>query len=48
MTLVTKKDSNEILKDYLKSHGITQHYVATKIGMSDLSRAVLNCHFMAV
>lgn len=35
MTLVTKKDSNEILKDYLKSHGITQHYVATKMGMSD-------------
>lgn len=35
MTLVTKKDSNKILKDYLKIHGITQHYVATKIGMSD-------------
>lgn len=35
MVLVTKKNSNEILKNYIKSHGIKQRFIANKIGMSD-------------
>lgn len=37
MSLVTKPNSNGILQKYLKSHGITQHFVANKMGVSDQS-----------
>lgn len=34
MVLVTRPDASKILKEYLKSHGITQTWVAKKLGMS--------------
>ncbi len=35
MKTAIKENANEILKNYLKDHGITQHFVATKIGMTN-------------
>lgn len=35
MKTAIKENANEILKSYLKDHGITQHFVATKIGMTN-------------
>lgn len=35
MTQVTVANANEILKQYLKSHGITQKFVADKMGLID-------------
>jgi plasmid maintenance system antidote protein VapI len=35
MPKVVKSDASDILVSYLKKHGITQHFVATSIGMSD-------------
>lgn len=35
MVLVTKSNSNEILRNYIDAHGIKQHFVANKVGMSD-------------
>lgn len=34
MVQVTQPDANVILKTYLKSHGITQAFVAKKMGIS--------------
>lgn len=34
MTQVTVANANEILKQYLKSHGITQKFVADKMGVN--------------
>lgn len=34
MVLATRPEAPKILKDYLKSHGITQTWVAKKLGMS--------------
>ena len=34
MVLATQPEAPEILKDYLKSHGITQTFVARQLGMS--------------
>lgn len=35
MTVVTKSNSRQILKKYLKDHGIKQSFVAGKLGVSD-------------
>lgn len=32
---VVKPDATKILVSYLKKHGITQHFVARSVGMSD-------------
>ena len=34
MIQVTKSDAHNILKKYLKSHGLTQKFVAEKMGIS--------------
>ena len=34
MVQVTKPNAGKILKSYLKSHGISQHFVADKIGVT--------------
>ena len=34
MVQVTEPNAHKILKDYLKSHGITQAFVAKKMGIS--------------
>lgn len=33
--LVTKTNAKEILQKYIDQHGITQHFVAEKMGISD-------------
>ncbi len=35
MKTAIKENANEILKEYLKDHGITQRFVATKIGITN-------------
>lgn len=34
MVQVTREDANEILRQYLKDHGISQTWLAEKMGMS--------------